>query len=727
MLVCSTKAKAAILKGGSSAHQYPTVNITVYPDDEDKRNTVTVQESDIVQGGMIIDRSCVSGNAMELGSTVASELTLKIDNTSGKFSGLSWAGAYVYPAIGMILDDGTTESIDLGVFMVDETSYSGKIITLTCLDRMTWFDKTVPSYSDDTVIDWTMAEFVKQICRECSVDYSANIDEYFPYRPNASYANFRYWLSDKSSNPSGNTYRNLLHQIGVITGVNWHMNQQGKLDYRRLPYVTETWATNYIRPSMRWSSTRETKPVIIQSAKYTYNGKEYVIKYKSGQTRLDLGTFTLLRSSNKVSVVQGYFNRLKNGMKIFTADASLTYYPFTASCVPMFWYMPMDQVRFVNENGKEYNSIITSCTYTVNGTMELQSVGEAAYKDGYATKYRWKGASDRDAEVGSYLTSSVYTNLSKIHSNLNGLHAGTISGEMMLWVESNFETTSASAVSTASEENAIMLADTTDDEITIDTEDTIEAADNDTEDEEEEEVIEVPAEGTSVWRVDEDGTVWCTSDWQGDIESSTWTSGVDAASDLYVKNLFAKTITASGEIKYQSDDGTAITVINSGGIATKSGNKDIYIQNGLVEANAVRASEFYGVGGKLVQLIHNSTTTTASVTSNSWNKVLTTDTLSPGYYTGSVCCTFAKSSAKSLRVGVTATSSSPTSSDFIQDGVANTLCTDCINLPVTFAITTARPMYIWARQTSGANLDVTVTYNLTYITQTPTIGEVAQG
>ncbi len=196
-----------------------------------------------------------------------------------------------------------------------------------------------------------------------------------------------------------------------------------------------------------------------------------------------------------------------------------------------------------------------------------------------------------------------------------------------------------------------------------------------------------------------------------------------------MRNLFAKTITASGEIKYQSEDRTAITVISSSGIASKStgGGGDVYIMNGMVEATSVRASQYHGVGGNLIQYIHASIPVVKSVPTGTWTTVLTTKSLSKGYYTGSVACTFPMSTSKGLRVAVTTTASSPTGTDFVQDGVASTLQADHINLPVTFAFTADKTLYIWAYQSSGNTLAVTADYDLLYIAQTPTSEEVANG
>ena len=47
--------------------------------------SLTLSEKDIGGGGFTIDRYCVSGSRIEIGSAVAAELTLTLDNRDGRF------------------------------------------------------------------------------------------------------------------------------------------------------------------------------------------------------------------------------------------------------------------------------------------------------------------------------------------------------------------------------------------------------------------------------------------------------------------------------------------------------------------------------------------------------------------------------------------------------------------------------------------------------------------
>lgn len=283
-----------------------------------------------------------------------------------------------------------------------------------------------------------------------------------------------------------------------------------------------------------------------------------------------------------------------------------------------------------------------------------------------------------------------------------------------------------------------MLADTTDD-----------TAD------EEDEAIEVPSEGTYVWRTDEDGVLWSTNNWQGSIEASEWVEGVDNAQDLYIRNLFAQNITASGTItgnglvingnaniesgtigKFNIGDGiqydatngttrTQVAVASSGISTTVTGQGSTNIIGGITETDVMKASTYYGNGEKLVKRQFNKSASSVTISSNSWQKVLTVKDMQAGYYTGWVACKFAKSTSKSLRVALTFANISPTGTEDIADGVANTLYVDNIRLAVSFALTSTKPVYVWARQTRGSDLAVTPSYSFIYFSQTPTSSEAA--
>ena len=74
-----------------------TVVITCYGTEE----TITITEADIIQGSFAIDRYCVSGDKIEIGSAISSELTLTLDNHDGRFDDYVFEGAEMYVQIGV--------------------------------------------------------------------------------------------------------------------------------------------------------------------------------------------------------------------------------------------------------------------------------------------------------------------------------------------------------------------------------------------------------------------------------------------------------------------------------------------------------------------------------------------------------------------------------------------------------------------------------------------------
>jgi hypothetical protein len=47
-------------------------------------NNIVLTEENIKSGGLVIDRTCVSGDTIEFGSVIASELGVEINNASGQ-------------------------------------------------------------------------------------------------------------------------------------------------------------------------------------------------------------------------------------------------------------------------------------------------------------------------------------------------------------------------------------------------------------------------------------------------------------------------------------------------------------------------------------------------------------------------------------------------------------------------------------------------------------------
>lgn len=136
-----------------------------------------ITESDILTGGFQLNRSSVSGGTIELGSVIASELLLNLDNYDGKFDDIRFEGAEIYIYVGVEKNDSDVENptyhiVPLGYFTVDEASKSGNAISIAALDRMVWFDKKVRS---DFVFNTTIRYMVESICDDCGIMLATNL------------------------------------------------------------------------------------------------------------------------------------------------------------------------------------------------------------------------------------------------------------------------------------------------------------------------------------------------------------------------------------------------------------------------------------------------------------------------------------------------------------------------------------------------------------------------
>lgn len=127
---------------------------------------LTLSEDDFWDGFEIED--AVSGDDdFQIGSAIINKLTLTLINMYGGFSEYDFFGAEVKVTIGLELPDGTTETIDKGVFHVDDTHNDTDLITLECLDNMAKFDRP---YSECTLVyPATRGEILRDACTHCDV------------------------------------------------------------------------------------------------------------------------------------------------------------------------------------------------------------------------------------------------------------------------------------------------------------------------------------------------------------------------------------------------------------------------------------------------------------------------------------------------------------------------------------------------------------------------------
>lgn len=325
------------------------------------QTTIPITDEDVVAGGMSVNRYCLSGNRIEVGSAIAAELTLKLDNASGKFDDIAFEGAELFVRVGVKKwdakrwENANLYYVPVGYFTVDEVPRKLASITLTALDRMVLFDKAV----DRTLLAFptTVDALLSRICDICNVSLGINITELLNH-------DYEIPALPETDNL---TYRQILSWIAEITGTCAFIDWDGRLV---LSWYNTTDTT--IEACDRFSSD-------LQENAITISGVQVV----DGDTIYLAGDDGYALNIESNSLIQT--NHMAVAESLYKALGGFTYIPFTATVKPMPNLYPLDVITFVDKNGTPQQTIITDITFTLNTSTSLQGKGETATKNGYAS------------------------------------------------------------------------------------------------------------------------------------------------------------------------------------------------------------------------------------------------------------------------------------------------------------------------------------------------------
>lgn len=317
---------------------------------------LNLTEAHILQGGLSIDRYCVSGSKLEIGSAIASELTLKLDNRNGQFDSYNFEGATIKVEIGikkwdaLKWENATLTYISCGYFVVDNTPRNLTKIEITALDYMTNFDTIAEA--NDFEFPATIATLLQQCCVDCNVVLqTATSDTIYSY----SVTNF-------PSSVTNLTYREMIQYIAEITGTCAYIDWDGKLRLEK--YGLNSTIIN-LTTSDRFESDLQEQDITISGIKLsTLQGDEYVA-----------GTSTYPIEIDSNLLVQHDYQSTANS--IWTGLSGLVYRPFTATIKSMPFLYPLDKIIFVDKAGVNHTSYLTHVNFSLNINTKIESCGQS--------------------------------------------------------------------------------------------------------------------------------------------------------------------------------------------------------------------------------------------------------------------------------------------------------------------------------------------------------------
>ena len=312
--------------------------------------TISITDNNVMADSFQIDRYACNGEKLEVGTAIAAQLTLKLENGNGQYDGIVFEGAELFVEVGIAdwtQSSPTVTYIPCGYFTPDEQPRRLSTISITALDRMTKFDAVVDG--TQITVPITVANLVSRVCTLRGVTLAQSI---------TGLTNANVSLP---SIPSGNsvTYRNLIAWCAGIMGTNAWIDWNGQL---RFSWYNN--ATGYASTvDNRYSSDMYENDLTVTGVVYTTTGGIDIVE-GTDDYALDLTGNTL--AAPMITTILPALNTALNGF---------SYRPFTAAAVNAPYLWPMDAVTFTDKEGNDHASLLTNVCFGLNGTTAMEARG----------------------------------------------------------------------------------------------------------------------------------------------------------------------------------------------------------------------------------------------------------------------------------------------------------------------------------------------------------------
>ena len=187
-----------------------------------------LNDGNIIKDSLYITNQIVNNSKLTFGAVYAGECGLVINSTIDRYS---LFGATIVLNFLLELEDGTEESLPLGVFIVDTPERIGSTIKLTAVDNMSKFDIAV---NED--VNGTWYELMSYVANKCGVELAQTQEDLKALHINATNQNYTI-QQDKIE-----TYRDALSYLCMVVCANATIDNTGKL--KIVQYATSACDSN---------------------------------------------------------------------------------------------------------------------------------------------------------------------------------------------------------------------------------------------------------------------------------------------------------------------------------------------------------------------------------------------------------------------------------------------------------------------------------------------------
>lgn len=319
------------------------------------KKTYEFENEDIVKGSGYISRQCCGNSEIELGSVYAAELGISLFCDIDRYT---LDGAEIKLWFHLLLDDGSTESIPIGVFYVAEANRRIKTLELKAYDGMLNLDKSF----NKGLSSASPYEFLSLLSKACHVELAQTKEE-IEALPNGTELLGIYQDNDIES------WRDFLYYLAQTLGCFAVIDRYGKLcltSYKSTPFMA-------IDIRHRFSSSFSdfvTRYTAVSSTNKKTETAEYYAKDPDDGLTMNLGVNPLLQFG-----LEETRKRIINA--ILNVVSSIEYVPFDSETIGNPALDLGDVLRFTGGHADETKqSAITSIYTKINGKQTVKCVGK---------------------------------------------------------------------------------------------------------------------------------------------------------------------------------------------------------------------------------------------------------------------------------------------------------------------------------------------------------------
>ena len=323
----------------------------------------------MLENSLKLSEQVVPGDAIAFGGTVAASLSVGFYNPDGQYDGIQFNGAQVNPSVGLKLDNGTTEWVPLGVFLVDSAKHAipfqrspVNTIILTAMDRLIVLEE--PFSLVNVLFPINAGALLSAVCAFCGLSRAASA---------TSFLNSNYVIQNAPGNEM--SCRDVVGYIAELAGCFARANRAGSLEFVWFKNPATGTPDTTLQPLGRIDFSIEDAPIAISGVSYETADGTIRVGDPNGKYDLALSDNPLI-AANPEPILQS----------VYSAVQGFSYLPCTTTRHDDPALQAGDMVSHPDVGGATYKSIITSHGYAYRGKCKLSASGLSPLVAGWRSK-----------------------------------------------------------------------------------------------------------------------------------------------------------------------------------------------------------------------------------------------------------------------------------------------------------------------------------------------------